>query len=347
MSRRQTLAVALIGLAANWVGAGTPARSAAEPRVEGPFTHRNLSIYVVSGAKAPDARRFLTLDEGLRSGRVAVREQGARGGVDRAQVNELEVENASDQWLYLQAGDVVAGGKQDRTIATDVAIPPHSGPRPIAAFCVEHGRWTPKSASGMAFAGSPAIVGSNELKRSIQEDRNQQKVWAEVARQESRAAAKVAVAGEAPATALSSTGTYRAIVENARIGATREEYVQALLPRIEKTADAVGIVVAIDGRISAADVYGSPELFHKLARKILASYAQEASLAGESSAAAPTLAAARAFLRDLPASRSDEKVADSVYRTTRKSGDSVVFEYGEQRGESSSRTLLHRNYVRN
>ena len=345
MIGRSFLATALIALAAGPPGAGA-AGSPGDARVDGPFTHRNLSIYVVSG-KAADGRRFVTLDEGLRTGKVAVREQGAGSGADRSQVNQLEVENTSDQWLYLQAGDVVTGGKQDRTIATDVAIPPHSAPQPIAAFCVEHGRWTAKAASGMAFAGSPAIVGSNELKKSIQEDKNQQKVWAEVARQDSRAAAQVTVSGEAPAATLSSTGTYRAIVENPRIGASREEYVKALLPRVEKTADAVGLVVAINGRITAADVYGSPELFRKLARKLLESYAQEAALAGESAQAAPTVGAARAFLRDLPASHAEEKVGDSVYRTTRKSEGAVVFEYGQETGETSSRTLLHRNYVRN
>ena len=345
MTARQILATALLGLMANSVGARAPAPPA-DPIVAGPLTHRNLAIYLVrSGEKDP--RRFLTLDEGLRSKKVAIREQGARAGVDRAQVNELEIENASDDWLYLQAGDVITGGKQDRTIAIDVAIPPRSAPRPIAAFCVEHGRWTAGAASGMAFAASPAIVGSNALKKSIQEHRDQQKVWAEVARQETRAAAAVTVAGEAPATTLSSTGTYRAIVDNPRLGADRSEYVQALLPRVQKVSDAVGIVVAINGQITAADVYGSPALFAKLARKLLDSYAQEAVLAGQSAAGAPALETARAFLRELPSSGAEEKVADSVYRTTRKSDKAVVFEYAQGRDEAAARTLLHRNYVRN
>ena len=49
-----------------------------------------------------------------------------RAGRDQAEVNALEIENRSDQWLFLQAGDIVKGGKQDRTI-TD-------GPRAGAAF---------------------------------------------------------------------------------------------------------------------------------------------------------------------------------------------------------------------
>jgi hypothetical protein len=346
MRLRKTLATALLGFAANWAGAAPPGFRATEARVEGPFTHANLAIYVVS-AKGISARSYLTLDEGLKTKKVVVREQGARRGTDQARVNELEVENVSDEWLYLQAGDVVAGGKQDRTIASDVAIPPHSGPHPIAAFCVEHGRWTPRASSGMAFSASPAIVGSNALKRNIQEERDQGKIWAEVARQEARAAATVTAGSDTPATTLSSTGTYGAIVENPRIGASRADYVKALLPRIHRSRDAVGVIVAINGEIVAADVYGSAPLFRKLARKLLESYAQEAALAGQSAAGAPGLEAARSFLRDLPASSAEEKITDSVYRTTRRSDRTVVFEYSQSEEGAGGRVLLHRNYVKN
>ena len=197
----------------------------------------------------------------------------------------------------------------------------------------------------MAFSASPAVVGSNALKRNIQGDKDQAKVWAEVARQEARAASTVAAGSDTPSTTLSSPGTYGAIVENPRIVASRADYVKALLPRIQRNRDAVGLIVAIDGEITAADVYGSARLFHKLARKLLESYAQEAVLVGQSAAVAPSLEAARSFLRDLPASSSEEKVTDSVYRTTRTSDQTVVFEYGQSEG--GGRVLLHRNYVKN
>src|SRR5262249_31076847 len=82
--------------------------------LEGPFTHANLSVYVVRGSTR-DAREYITLDEGLGAHTVAVREK-TRAGQDRAEVNSLEIENRSDKWLFLQAGDIVKGGKQDRTI---------------------------------------------------------------------------------------------------------------------------------------------------------------------------------------------------------------------------------------
>jgi hypothetical protein len=333
-----------------------PSKAADSLRVDGPYTHQNLSIYVVSGA-SQDARRFVTLAEGLKNKTVRLREKG--GGAS-ASVNELEIENASDRWLYLQAGDVIVGGQQDRTIGIDVAIPPHSKPRPIAAFCVEHGRWTPRAASGSsayAFGDSTAIAGSNAMKVSIQDQADQVKVWAEVAREEKRAAEKLAPsagAGQTAAGYFSSTGTYAGIVANPTIGADRAAYVDALLPAIEKSRDALGIVVAIDGKIQAADVYGSTALFQALARKLLDSYAQQASLSSVAASTPPTAQEASSFLRSSTAGPSEksEKVAPATTRTTIRSrsrtDQTVVFEYTSEDGSAASqKTLLHRNYIRN
>ena len=46
----------------------------------------------------------------------------------------------------MQAGDVVKGGRQDRTLTVSLVLPPKSGRIPIASFCVEHGRWSARNA---------------------------------------------------------------------------------------------------------------------------------------------------------------------------------------------------------
>lgn len=336
----------LAGRAKDGAASESPERLA----VEGPYSHENLTIYVVSG-KGADSRRYITLNEGLQAATVKLRERGAAAGEDRARVNELEIENASNDWLFLQAGDVIEGGKQDRTIATDVAIAPHSAPRPVGAFCVEHGRWSTRKGAGLAFRGNTAIVGSNALKRSIQAEKSQPRVWEEVARREAEAAATLSVTGESPVAELSSTGTYNAIVENRKIGSDRAEYVTALLGRLEKRSDAVGVVVAINGEIMAADVYASPSLFRKLARKVLDSYALEAVLArrgAKTAATAPNREAALAFLSDVSraAAGREETVAGSLHRTTRETDKAMLFEYAETDAKSGARTLLHRNFVK-
>ena len=151
----------------------------APPKVEGPYSHGKLAVYVVRGPQA-DTRSYITLDEGLKSGAVKVRERGS------GEVNTLEVENGSDEFLFLHVGDVIRGGKQDRTIATDVVLPPRSTPVTIDAFCVEHGRWAADVASGMAFSLSDAMVSGAALKRTIQAEQSQRGVWNAVAETEAQ-----------------------------------------------------------------------------------------------------------------------------------------------------------------
>src|SRR5262245_28548046 len=192
--------------------AQAPPASGARFTLQGPFTHENLAVYVVHGS-TNDGRDYITLDQGLAARTVSVREKGGQAGQDRSEVNTLEIENRSDQWLFLQAGDIVQGGKQDRTIMTDLVLAPHAGPQPLQAFCVEHGRWTP-SRDGLAFSGNPGIVAGAALKLAIQREKNQQRVWQEVARAEAQAVKTAQLAGAPGTVALSTTGTYNAIGEN-------------------------------------------------------------------------------------------------------------------------------------
>lgn len=349
-----SVALVLIGLLFGFqsvIAQSAQKGSASRARVEGPIVNQNLAIYVVRG-KATDSRKYITLNEAMREKTVVLREQGAGSGQDRSQVNELEIQNKSDQWLYIQAGDVIQGGKQDRTIGTDVAIPPHSKPQPISAFCVEHGRWTSKS-GGMAFESNTALLGSSKMKKSIQGEKNQSAVWAEVAAQEVKARESLNANPNVSAqAALSTTGTYNAIVQNSEIRGERADYVNALLPQLEKRSDAVGIVVAINGELTAADVYASSALFQKLARKLVESYALEALLArkqaGASAPSAPSKQAAVSFVTEVSqATGKDEKVGDSLHRTTRETQGVVLYEYTDSDKDSEGTgKLLHKNIVK-
>ena len=88
--------------------------------VTGPFTHENLSIFLLRGSDAFDGNRFIPLDEALEQKCVIVHETG--------NVGQLEIENLSEALdLYVQAGDVVKGGRQDRTLGVDFVLPAKSG----------------------------------------------------------------------------------------------------------------------------------------------------------------------------------------------------------------------------
>lgn len=322
--------------------------------LQGPFTHENLAVYLVHGPTS-DARDYITLDEGLTAGTVMVHEKGSGAGQDQAEVNTLEIENRSGKWLFLQAGDIVKGGKQDRTIMTDLTLAPRSGPQPLGAFCVEHGRWTP-GGDGLAFSSSPGIVAGASLKRAIQSDKpdGQQRVWQEVAKTEERA---VAVArgtggGLAGHAGLSTTGTYNAIAADKTLSGNRDTYVAALLAHIRKDKKATGLAVAVNGVITSADVYASPALFQRVSAKLLNSYALEALLARDATlqSTAPDILHVMAFLsRPAAARASTQTVGQSIQRSTRETEDAVMYEYGrlnEPTKGNDAIVVLHRSYVK-
>src|SRR5450759_3339288 len=116
-------------------------------KVLAPISQGKLTVFPIVAASARDASWFLTLDEGVRSGEVIVTEAGqlpmmlrrpqVRPQVRGPQVNNLVLLNNSDRPLLLLAGEIVTGGKQDRVIAKDRIIPPHSDPVDLGVFCVE------------------------------------------------------------------------------------------------------------------------------------------------------------------------------------------------------------------
>src|SRR4030095_1625949 len=103
-------------------------------RLSGPYTHKNLTIFLVHGKDLITGHTFLTLQEALAQKKVIVYET--------KDVNELAIRNLSNQDVYVQAGDIVRGGDQDRMISLDFIVPRNSKRMPIAAFCVESGRWS-------------------------------------------------------------------------------------------------------------------------------------------------------------------------------------------------------------
>ncbi len=62
--------------------------------------------------------------------------------VETGSVNELRIENSGDEDVFIQSGDIVKGGRQDRVLTVSFVLPQKSGEVPVAAYCVEHGRWS-------------------------------------------------------------------------------------------------------------------------------------------------------------------------------------------------------------
>ncbi len=129
-------------------------------RLGAPVSFENLTVFPVIGDESRDAGAFITLDEGLRSGRVTLTEIGANGRVrrigsrrqasDNAEVNKLMLTNRSGKTLILIAGEMVVGGKQDRIVGHDCLVASNNTPVPLDVFCVEPGRWNENAAFGQS-----------------------------------------------------------------------------------------------------------------------------------------------------------------------------------------------------
>src|SRR5262245_47179613 len=146
-----------------------------EVSIAGPFTHENLGIFLLLGEDAIDGRRFMPLEQALERKCVTVHETG--------NVGQLEVENLSEVFdLYIQAGDVVKGGRQDRTLGVDFVLPARSGRVPIPSFCVESGRWHRRPGEDMdSFSSSKSYLACKHLRMAAKLSRDQSKVWEKVA----------------------------------------------------------------------------------------------------------------------------------------------------------------------
>ena len=322
---------------------------AADYKVLDPLRHGNLTIFPVVASRSYATREFLTLDEGLRSGEVVVTEYGNVQGLirrhtrpqalhDGAQVNRLVLINNSKRPLLLLAGEIVTGGKQDRVIGKDRIVPPESDPVDLSVFCVEPGRWVATSehfgASGAMYGGGAvggaAVPGTLMAQPSVRAkamgDKDQSEVWAEVRKQQSSMAATLAPAVPSASREVSSTSSYARVMENDEVKkqvdavvAPIEHNYQSLIRQL-RDRNAVGVVVAVNGRIIWADVFASTELLEKYWPKLVRSYASEAVVTRAKDVEVGTKSA-QAFLDDMEGRRETIESEPGIYRHTEVNGD--------------------------
>jgi hypothetical protein len=273
-------------------------------RVSGPIAHDNLAVYFVHGASNAGPVP-LTLAEALTAKSVRVLETG--------RVNELSIENLGDREVFVQSGDIVKGGQQDRVLSVSLVLPPHSGVVPITAFCVEHGRWSkrgyedarqfdsaatslPSRAARLAIQPPEAgLLNSPVLSYAVPAIAEQQsKVWNDVANVQRTLSDKLDQSVASP----QSPTSLQLALENEKLKEVQDGYVAALEPAGENASDIIGYAFAVNGRIDSADVYPSNALFRKMWQKLLTANVTEAIAAKSDAAkAAPPSADVAAFLK--------------------------------------------------
>lgn len=314
-----------------------PAPETGNYKITGPYIHDNLSVFLIHGKDRISGRTFLTLQEALTQKKVIVYETRS--------VNELAIENISNDEVYVQSGEIVKGGQQDRVLAIDMIVPAKSGKMPISAFCVEHGRWSRRGTEQVhVFSSSVEVVSTRDLKLAAKSSRSQGAVWQNVTVAQDKLSQNVGTRVNGAA----SESSLQLALENKAVQKSADEYLKTLSRIIDGQNDVIGYAFAINGKINSADVYASSSLFKKLWPKLLKASAIEAIAEFRKGAkfAAVSKETIKTFLNDSETGKAAEKSEDLTKRiqlVTRESDTNVFF---ETRDRSQKQVWVHRNYIK-
>ena len=303
-------------------------------RLSGPQAHGNLAVYMIHGQDAIKDLRVLTLQEGIENNLAAVH--------DRCQ---LFIDNRSDRPLFIQGGDIVKGGNQDRTLPYDMLVPPETRGLPVAAMCVEAGAASMRRPNDH----SPSFILATEqlpgrTLRIAAYRQNQAAVWKGVEDVANRTACPAASASRftlatirdelaahprKPASSAGDSGIQLATLQ----AAPGEE------------DDVIGFAVAVNGNIHSADVYGSSNLFRTLWPKLLRASAVEALAEKQPRAAAtPNAETVQSFLMEAEKAPATRQAGNrtTLIRQESACADSLLYDTCDPGHENA---VLHRSVL--
>ena len=220
--------------------------------------HRNLELTPLKGDDH-DTLNYLLAQDALTQKVLTVTEVSEGGSVP-----ELMVTSEADDPVLLLDGEELVGAKQNRILNTSVLLPPASKTR-IPVSCVEQGRWSRRSDDFASGGWSPSDlrarksrdVSANLLRRG--EARSDQgAVWEAVRKK----MADLDV--DSPTMAMSDARQ------------ARREGVEAYLKALPYPDEARGVLVAVDGRFVALDLFDWEFTLEKVWARLVSGYALDA-----------------------------------------------------------------------
>lgn len=304
--------------------------------ISAPYSYKNLTIFLLHGKDQTSKSNVITLQEAMERNLFVVHETSS--------VNELEVENLSKELdVFIQSGDIVKGGKQDRVLAVSIIIPARSGRVKIEAFCVEAGRWKQRGdEDAKRFTSSNDRIVTKELKMAANAARSQQEIWRQVAEAQKRLSTSV---GDS-VTSTESGSSLQLSLENKKVTANINDYMRNLARIVEGKKDVIGYAMAVNGKINSADIYASNALFSKVWMKMLKASATEAVAESKGVRLADPVkpAAVRTMLEESERAGSRERAVASggTRLITRENDENVMIESRDEK----SKVVVHKSYVR-
>ena len=200
---------------------------------------------------------YISMQEAIDADKVAISEINRAG-----RVNTLLVRNLSTDTLFVMAGEILIGGKQDRVVASDMLIPPNNGQSKLPVYCVEKGRWKYDN-DGAKFTEYYGMA-NEHLRNIIDHKGSQQEVWSEVSKSNKRDGV------------FSRTEAYTAHANNRRFRQQEQEYINFFENVFDNQDDIIGVIAVTGNLIEGADLFVSNRLFMQEYRKLIYAYTDEA-----------------------------------------------------------------------
>lgn len=241
-----------------------------------PRSHKGLSIFPLLVAEPTKQGMFATLDPSVSSGKLSVSEWGT------GSVPKLRVVNRSHAKVFIMAGEIMTGAKQDRMSAHDVILDSIATAVALPVYCVEQGRWANSSSQ----FSSGRTAGTKKLRRSAVNKEAQGKIWNDVAEKSHQSGVE------------SATGTMQAVYHHPRIRDLISDYTQVMGDLPKQVHGMIGFVAVVNGEMSSADLFRDPSLFESLWHKLLKASATDAETHKGTSMGIPSKEEVGRFLSD-------------------------------------------------
>ena len=302
-----------------------------------PVAVANLAVYLVQLPRGrPSTRKlaaappveFVSLEQAHAAGEVVISEPGT--------VERVRLEYHGTRDLFLQAGEVLRGGQQDRAVAGDLLIPaPKHEPESlmVPTFCVEEQRWGQQRGwSPELFTLFDQIAPGRRLKKELRLG-TQEDVWREIATMHDTLRDLISHGGtrDLPPYSLWT------LIELLETQGWLNEYINALLPLAEANLEATGAVFVLGGKFNSAELYATPLLFRQLWPKLLWAVAVEAVIEQKTAPAwsgkLPTKGEVTAWLASVHrrgAASHTDKINQRMHRRIRSHGGQMCFETLDQ-----------------
>jgi hypothetical protein len=298
--------------------------------VTGPFTHANLSVYLIHGRDTLQGQQVMPLQSALEQNLVVVHE-GA-----------LAIDNFAAVPVFIQAGDIVKGGSQDRVLPSDhlVAIGRHH--LPLTVFCVEAGRSGPRGHEvSTSFQSATEQLPGKRLNLAARHRHSQLEVWNGVRDVQQALARNVGGSVQSP----QSQTSLQLTLENGLVQRSIQKYLDELATVPNREQDVIGVAVAVNNQIQSADIYASSGLFRELWPKLMKANAVAAltERQGGAPGAPPTAAAVHKFLtRTEKGEDCQHDLADGTRVLRQEAAQSLLFDTCDPARQN---LVLHRSFL--